>query len=114
MFKEISLGRKNLNSFILFSMRSKLIPRQPFLKKYNCPEDFDFLNIDVENHEIEVIKGLDFKTYKPKIIAIEIHVKKTEEIFKSDIYKYLKKRNYELISQYYQTSFFKIKDFHSL
>ena len=46
------------------------------LKKYNCPEDFDFLNIDVENHEIEVIKGLDFKTYKPKIIAIEIHVKK--------------------------------------
>ena len=27
---------------------------------------------------------------------------------------FLKKKNYELISQYYQTSFFKIKDFNPL
>ncbi len=84
------------------------------LKKYNCPKNFDLLNIDVEGHEIEVIKGLDFKTYKPKIITIEIHVKKTEDIFKSNVYKFLKKKNYELISQYYQTSFFKIKNFNPL
>ena len=84
------------------------------LKKYNCPKNFDLLNIDVEGHEIEVIKGLDFKTYKPKIITIEIHAKKTEDIFKSNVYKFLKKKNYELISQYYQTSFFKMKDFNPL
>ena len=84
------------------------------LKKYNCPNNFDLLNIDVEGHEIEVIKGLDFRIYKPKIITIEIHVKKTEDIFKSNVYKFLKKKNYELISQYYQTSFFKIKDFNPL
>ena len=40
------------------------------LKKYKCPKDFDLLNIDVEGHEIEVIKGLDFKIYKPKIILV--------------------------------------------
>ena len=84
------------------------------LKKYNCPNNFDLLNIDVEGHEIEVIKGLDFRIYKPKIITIEIHAKKTEDIFKSNVYKFLKKKNYELISQYYQTSFFKIKDFNPL
>ena len=72
------------------------------------------MNIDVEGHEIEVIKGLDFRIYKPKIITIEIHAKKTEDIFKSNVYKFLKKKNYELISQYYQTSFFKIKDFNPL
>ena len=84
------------------------------LKKYNCPNNFDLLNIDVEGHEIEVIKGLDFRIYKPKIITIEIHAKKNEDIFKSNVYKFLKKKNYELISQYYQTSFFKIKDFNPL
>ncbi len=84
------------------------------LKKYNCPNNFDLLNIDVEGHEIEVIKGLDFRIYKPKIITIEIHAKKTEDIFKSNVYKFLKKKNYELISQYYQTSFFKIKNFNPL
>ena len=84
------------------------------LKKYNCPNNFDLLNIDVEGHEIEVIKGLDFRIYKPKIITIEIHAKKTEDIFKSNVYKFLKKKNYELISQYYQTSLFKIKDFNPL
>lgn len=84
------------------------------LKKYNCPKNFELLNIDVEGHEIEVIKGLNFSVYKPKIISIEIHAKKTLDILKSDVYKYLKKRNYELISQYYQTSFFKLKNFEIL
>ena len=81
------------------------------LKKYNSPKNFELLNIDVEGHEIEVLKGLDFNLYKPKIIVIEIHAKKTLDILKSDVYKYLEKKNYELISQYYHTSFFKIKNF---
>ena len=84
------------------------------LNKYNCPKNFDLLNIDVENHELEVLRGLDFKIYKPKIITIEIHTKKTKDIFKSPIYKYLEKKNYELISQYYQTSFFKLNNYNDL
>ena len=84
------------------------------LNKYDCPKNFDLLNVDVEGHEIEVMKGLDFKSYKPKIILIEIHTKKTSDIFNSKIYKFLIKKDYELISQYYQTSFFKIKNFNPL
>ena len=68
--------------------------------------DFDFLNIDVEGHEFDVLKGLNLKKYRPKLISIEIHVLKTEEIFRSNVFKYLSKNNYELISQYRQTSFF--------
>ncbi len=72
---------------------------------------FELLNIDVEGHEMEVLKGINFKIIRPKIISIEIHVEKTEQIFKTQIYKLLKKNNYELISQYYQTSFFKSNEF---
>ena len=69
------------------------------------------MNIDVEGHEVEVLKGVDFKTFRPKIITIEIHVKTTKEIFNKSIYKILHKNGYDLISQYYQTSFFKAKEF---
>ena len=69
-------------------------------------KDFDFLNIDVEGHELDVLKGLNLKKYKPKLISIEIHVSKTKEIFRTNVFKYLSKNNYELVSQYKQTSFF--------
>tara|TARA_Y100001935_G_scaffold130764_1_gene108323 strand:+ start:451 stop:1134 length:684 start_codon:yes stop_codon:yes gene_type:complete len=78
---------------------------------YKVNKKFELLNIDVEGHEIDVLKGINFKNIRPKIITIEIHVKKTEQIFKTEIYKLLKKNNYELISQYYQTSFFKSSEF---
>ena len=87
----------------------KLFKLDDFLKD-NIIE-IGLIKIDVEGHEIEVIKGLDFKIYKPKLITVEIHAKKTNEVLKSNVYKYLTKNNYELISQYYQTSFFKIKNF---
>ena len=58
-----------------------------------------------------VVKGINFKNIRPKIITIEIHVEKTEQIFKTETYRLLKKNNYELFSQYYQTSFFKSNEF---
>tara|TARA_B100000963_G_C22592483_1_gene656204 strand:+ start:1041 stop:1760 length:720 start_codon:yes stop_codon:yes gene_type:complete len=81
------------------------------IKKYKIPKKIELLNIDVEGHEIEVLKGINFNSFRPKIITIEIHVKRTEEIFKTKVFKALKKANYELISQYYHTSFFKADEF---
>ncbi len=82
------------------------------LLAHKISKKFELLNIDVEGHEMEVLKGINLKNIRPKIITIEIHVEKTEQIFKTQIYKLLKKNNYELISQYYQTSFFKSNEFH--
>ena len=48
--------------------------------------------------------------FQPSIITIEIHVKKTKEIFKTQTYKILHKNKFELISRLHQTSFFKHKD----
>ena len=81
------------------------------LNQYKVKSSFELLNIDVEGHELEVLKGINLKKFKPKLISIEIHVKKTSDIFNTQIYKILKKNDYDLISQYFQTSFFKSKDF---
>lgn len=44
------------------------------LEKNNCPFDIDLMVIDVEGHEINVIRGLDFLKYRPKLILIEIAI----------------------------------------
>ena len=54
----------------------------------------DFLNIDVEGADFEVLKSLDFTIYEPKIICIEIMEK---NIFESDIYNFLININYKKI-----------------
>ncbi|WP_440924886.1 FkbM family methyltransferase [Candidatus Pelagibacter sp.] len=41
------------------------------LNEYNCPNEFDYLSIDTEGNEFEILKNLDFTIYKPSIISIE-------------------------------------------
>ena len=75
-----------------------------FLKKYYEPhKKIDLLKIDVEGEELNVLKSIDLKIYKPRIISIEIHnhkFKKKNDInyFKFDrIYKFLILKGYKLI-----------------
>lgn len=37
------------------------------------PKEIDFFSLDVEGYEKNVLQGLDFEKYKPKIIVIECH-----------------------------------------
>ena len=44
------------------------------LEEAGSPAAFDFLSIDVEGHEIEVLQGLDLARWRPRLIQIEDHV----------------------------------------
>ena len=37
------------------------------------PNEIDFFSLDVEGYELNVLKGLDFEKYKPKVILVECH-----------------------------------------
>ncbi len=68
----------------------------------------DFLNIDVEGHELHVLEGLDFNLFLPKVINIEfldlsmknLHFRNNNfnNVIKSDLYNFLIKKNYHLIN----------------
>ena len=68
----------------------------------------DFLCIDVEGHELEVMKGLDLNIYRPKVIIIEFldkSIKKIEiknlnikNVLTSDLYNYMLNKNYSLVN----------------
>jgi FkbM family methyltransferase len=88
--------------------------------KYNN-QIFDLLSIDVEGHELEVLKGFDLNKYSPKVIVVEyldLNVSKleiknlsTENVFNSEIYKYLVSKNYILVNNIYCDLVFINKNF---
>jgi FkbM family methyltransferase len=56
--------------------------------------NIDLLTIDVEGHDLQVLKGLDLAKYRPKVIIIEIHA--LDKVQDNDIYKYLTANGYTL------------------
>ena len=75
-----------------------------FISKY-CRKlkKIDFLNIDVEGAELNVLKSLNFKLYKPQLVCIEIHNSKNmydtnySYLKSNEIYKYLVKKKYKVV-----------------
>lgn len=41
------------------------------LQELNYPKDIDFISIDTENTELDVLKGLDLNTYNVKLFVVE-------------------------------------------
>ena len=69
-------------------------------KKFKKLKKVDFINIDVEGNELNVLKSLNLKTYKPQLICIEIH--NLKNMYDKN-YKYLKSNkvhNYLINSKY--------------
>ena len=44
------------------------------LAEANAPSPIDLLSIDVEGHELEVLRGFDFARWRPRLIMLEDHV----------------------------------------
>jgi len=60
--------------------------------KTHFQQEIDFITIDVEGGEIEVLKGFDIKKYKPRVILVENNNRNTHNL----IEEYLKSYNYLL------------------
>jgi len=71
------------------------------LKKYNAPKKIDYLSIDTEGSEYEILSNFNFNEYDIRVITCEHNFvkKKREDIFKL-LSKYKYQRKYEEFSQY--------------
>ena len=103
----ISLNkRKELNRFreIKSDTLTSIIDKTKYLNK-----KIDFLSIDAEGKDFEVLKSLNFKKYDPKYICIEIYSHRIVNfnIKKNEVYKFLIKKNYKLLLNKRENFFFK-------
>ena len=58
------------------------------------PANFDFLSIDVEGHEIEVLRGFDIERWRPQLILLEDHVADLSK------HRYLTSAGYRIVRRY--------------
>jgi len=64
------------------------------LDEAHAPAPLDFLSIDVEGHEIEVLRGFDIARWQPRLILLEDHVADLAK------HRFLKAAGYRLIRRY--------------
>jgi FkbM family methyltransferase len=84
------------------------------LARYPQIKEIDYLNIDAEGYEMEILGQMN--SVKPKIISIEQNdIFSLEDVFKSDVYKFLSDKGYtpfakNLILKNIATVFYVSKD----
>ena len=94
LFLKKAFGKTNLKK-----RKIKTNTLNSILKKHNI-KDIDFMNIDIEGNELEVLKALNLKKIAIKVICIEIvnyQIYSNDiKINKEKIFNILKKNNYRL------------------
>ena len=81
-----------------------MIKKTKFNKK-----KIDFLNIDCEGTDFDVLKSVNIEIYRPKIICIEVNTLLDKRLKESTIYKYLLKNNYKLKKSFINSHLFLYK-----
>jgi FkbM family methyltransferase len=79
----------------------------------------NFISIDVEGYELNVLKGFDFKKYKPDLVVLELIQEGMTEFFhqnieniqNSEVYLYMIKHDYKLINWIHDDLVFVPQDF---
>jgi FkbM family methyltransferase len=64
------------------------------LDEAKAPRGFEFLSIDVEGHELEVLSGFDFARWRPRLILLEDHVANLHK------HRFLTNAGYRLIRRF--------------
>lgn len=84
----------------------KVRPLANVLRDYSQNQEIDFMNIDVEWNEISVLKSGDWKTFRPKVILIEILDFDLETISRNPTHLLLKEIGYHFYCKTPRTCFY--------
>jgi len=91
---------KELQTETLSSILNKNLPQG---------KEIDFLSIDVEGLDLQVLRSNNWDLYKPKFILVEDLLQDFNLIMKnSEVKKYLEEKNYILFAKTVNTVFYKL------
>src|SRR5690606_28081837 len=79
------------------------------LDKLNAPKQFDLLTVDVEEHDLQVLRSLDLNVYHPRLIIVEDETFEYLLPEKNEIYRYLNGHRYFLIGHVLKNLYFQFQ-----
>lgn len=110
-FSENEAIRKDgLNNYKIIEKKQLKMQRlDSILDKY-LPNDthIDFLSIDVEGLDLNVLKSNNWDKYRPEFILVEDLQSDLEKVFFTEMYNFMKSKDYKLVARTFNTLLFRI------
>jgi FkbM family methyltransferase len=96
----ITAERQSSRSTLLETRRIKVSRLETILDKNITGNDrIDFINIDVEGHDLSVLKSNNWDKYRARLVIAEAVGKTIEEILDSELAAYMHEINYSLYAK---------------
>lgn len=92
------IDRVELNTFPLSEVLDKYLPEN---------QDIDFMSIDVEGLDFEVLQSNNWNKYRPEMVLIESLRSSLDNIKDNEVYTFLMEKEYSLVAKTFNTLFFK-------
>lgn len=111
--KELATSRDGLRSYRVINTQDiQAYPLKTILSQHIDPEQtIDFMSIDVEGLDLDVLQSNDWSKYRPNIILVELLESFLDSIYQDPIYLFLKDRKYHLYAKTMNTVFFVSDEF---
>jgi FkbM family methyltransferase len=93
------LEKITIKCYTLESLLDRYLPKD---------QDIDFMSIDVEGLDLEILKSNNWNKYTPTYLLVECLGADFESIIKTEMYAYLQEKGYKLFAKTVNTCFFKL------
>lgn len=105
--KELSEKRHNTTKYKIKETKNIFIyPLAEVLDKHiRSGQYIDFMSVDVEGLDLQVLKSNNWEKYRPEFVLAE-DIIDFADLQKSEVYSFLKDKNYELVAKTQRTMIF--------
>ena len=105
--KKLSENHNTGKYYIVSKINLKTSTLEEILSKY-LPEkqQIDFLSVDVESLDFQVLKSNNWEQYRPKVVLVEAFQSMLENISNDEAYQFLKAKEYLLYAKTVNTMIF--------
>jgi len=87
-------------------------PLSDIFNKHLSPnQEIDFLSIDAEGRDMDVVSSNDWVKYRPKVVVIELHGRDLHSLISTPMCEYMEERGYIPYAKSFNSVFFLEKQF---
>jgi len=99
-------SKKN-NYYVKKIIKIKVKPLREILDYHLKDRKIDFLNVDVEGFDLNVLQSNDWSKYRPRFALVELLQSSLRDINKHKVVQFMRKHGYHVYAKQMNTVFFK-------
>lgn len=88
------------------TVKVQAMPLNKAIEDHLHVDKIDVLNVDVEGHEMSVLRTFDFNRFAPDVVVCEIHCQTLEDLLAQEVYQLITSKGYHSISYCGSTALF--------